>query len=251
MADTLPLMYSDLADWFHLLSAPEDYAEEAAFYFRIMAEALGEMPRSVLELGSGGGNNASHYKEWVDRVVLTDLSDGMLALSRTIHPELEHVQGNMCTVRVDGQFDAVFVHDAVSYLTSLDDLKQAVITAFVHCRPGGVTLFAPDHVRENFADGTDHGGEDGADGRAMRFLEWTYDPDPNDQTYATDYVFVLHVPGQEVRAIQETHTCGLFSRADWMRLLAEVGFEAIRSLPLEHSEVPEGTAEVFVARRPA
>ena len=27
----LPRLYGDLADWFHLLTAPEDYAAEAAF----------------------------------------------------------------------------------------------------------------------------------------------------------------------------------------------------------------------------
>jgi SAM-dependent methyltransferase len=251
MPEALPRMYSDLAEWFHLLSAPEEYAEEAAFYFRVMHDALGDMPSSVLELGSGGGNNAVHYKDWVERAVLSDLSADMLALSRQINPELAHVHGDMRTVRVDGQFDAVFVHDAVSYLTSLDDVRAAMITAFVHCRPGGVILFAPDHVRENFADSTDHGGHDGADGRAMRFLEWTYDPDPSDQTYAADYAFVLHQPGQPPRAIQETHICGLFERSDWVRLLGEVGFEAVHVVPLEHSEVPEGSAEIFVARRPA
>ena len=36
-----------------------------------------------------------------------------------------------------------------------------------------------------------------------------------------------------------------------MRLLGDVGFEAIQMVPLEHSEVPEGSVEVFVARRPA
>ena len=34
MSEALPLMYSDLADWFHLLSAPDEYSEEAAFISR-------------------------------------------------------------------------------------------------------------------------------------------------------------------------------------------------------------------------
>jgi hypothetical protein len=42
---------------------------------------------------------------------------------------------------------------------------------------------------------------------------------------------------------------GLFPRALWLRLLAEVGFEA-RSVPFEHSQLPPGEYEVFVARRP-
>ena len=60
MAEQLPRMYTDLADWFHLVTAPEEYAEEADFYFRTMAQASDRPLRSILELGAGAGNNASH-----------------------------------------------------------------------------------------------------------------------------------------------------------------------------------------------
>ena len=32
---------------------------------------------------------------------------------------------------------------AIDYMTTAEDLARAVTTAFVHCRPGGVALFAP------------------------------------------------------------------------------------------------------------
>ena len=101
------------------------------------------MPGSVLELGSGGGNNAVHYKEWVDRVVLSDLSAAMLALSRQINPELEHVQGDMRTVRLGRTFDAVFVHDAVDYMVTAHDLRQAIETAFVGLKSPAAALKRP------------------------------------------------------------------------------------------------------------
>ncbi len=142
---------------------------------------------TMLELGSGGGNNASHLKARF-KMTLVDLSPGMLEVSRALNPECEHVQGDMRTVRLGREFDAVFVHDAVTYMTSEADVRQAIATAFVHCRPDGVVLFAPDHVRENFRPGTDHGGHDGAD-RAMRYLEWTWDPDPADTTCIVDYTY--------------------------------------------------------------
>lgn len=250
MSDQIPRMYGDLADWFHLLTAPQDYAEEATFYLEAARAALGAMPRTVLELGAGGGNNAWHYKHAVEHVTLTDLAPRMLALSATINPECAHVHGDMRSLRLGRTFDFVFVHDAVSYLTSQADLRACLVTAFAHTRAGGVALFAPDHVRENFYFGADSGGHDGDDGRAMRFLEWTYDPDPDDEVYSVDYSFVLHEPRQPPRAVLETHVCGLFARADWLRLLGEVGFEPT-VLPFEHSEVPSGSLEVFVARKPA
>jgi len=242
-------MYTEFAEWFHLLSAPEEYAEEAAFYLRTLIEAAGEVPKTLLELGAGGGNNAWHYKRHIASVTLTDLSAGMLALSQTRNPGCEHIQGDMRSLRLGRLFDAVFVHDAVSYLTTLDELQQAMATVFVHCRPGGVALFAPDHVRELFQAGTEHGGNDG-DGRALRFLEWTWDPDPTDSTYVADYAYLLREDGRPMRSAYDRHVCGLFARADWLRLLAAVGFVDARALPFEHSEVPSGTLEVFVAGKP-
>jgi SAM-dependent methyltransferase len=244
-----PRLYTDLADWFHLITAPEGYAEEADFYFRTIAGASSSPPQSLLELGSGGGNNAFHYKHRVPTVTLTDLSADMLRISKRINPECEHVQGDMRMLRLGRTFDAVFVHDAVCYLTTLDDLHQAMQTAFVHCRPGAVTLFAPDELRENFAAGTDHGGHDG-EGRAARYLEWTYDPDASDSTYLVDYAYLLHRDGEPTRTVYDQHVCGLFTRKDWLRLLGEVGFVEPQILPFEHSEVPPGSVEVFVARRP-
>ena len=243
----LPRRYTDLADWYYLLTAPEEYAEEADFYLRTIAAASDAAPQTVLELGAGGGANASHYKHHV-RVTLTDLSPAMLALSRTINPECEHVQGDMRTLRLDRVFDAVFVHDAVCYMTTEDDLRRAMQTAFVHCRPGGVALFAPDHTRENFTASTDHGGHDGQ-GRALRYLEWTTDPDPADSTHLYEFVYVLHEDGRPARTVYEAHECGLFSRADWLRLLEEAGFRA-SMLPFDHSEVPAGSLEVFLGVKP-
>ena len=51
--DPSPKLYGDLAGWFHLLTAPAEYAEEAAFYSGQLIEACDRPPRTVLELGSG------------------------------------------------------------------------------------------------------------------------------------------------------------------------------------------------------
>ena len=93
------------------------------------------------------------------RLVLTDVSEGMLAESRALNLECEHRLGDMRTLRPGRAFDAVFVHDAVCYMTTEADLRRAMETAWVHCRPGGAALFAPDYVREHFPEeSTDDGG---------------------------------------------------------------------------------------------
>lgn len=243
----LPKMYTELASWWPLLSSPEDYAEEAAFYQERLVEACEQPPHTLLEIGSGGGNNALHLKARF-QMVLVDLSPGMLAVSQQLNPECEHVEGDMRTVRLGRQFDCVFIHDAICYMTTESDLQKAIETAFVHCKPGGAALFAPDHVKENFRSSTDSGGHDG-ERESMRYLEWSWDPDPMDTTYVVEYAYLLRDGDGSVRVVHDRHTEGLFSRADWLRLLSEAGFEP-SVVPFDHSELEPGTYEVFVARKP-
>ena len=188
--------YGELAEWWPLISPPEDYAEEAAFAATVLASVPGV--REVLELGSGGGHNAVHLKAQFE-MTLVDLSDEMLAVSRRLNPECEHHQGDMRTVRLGRRFDAVFVHDAVDYMTSEADLRAAIETAHAHCRPGGIAVFVPDHTAETYEAASDHGGSDGADGRAVRFLDWTWDPDPDDTWIVTEYAFMLREADGSIR----------------------------------------------------
>ena len=238
-----PRLYTELADWFHLLTAPEDYAEEAELYRRVLLGACDEPPRTVLELGSGGGNNASHLKAHFE-LTLVDRSPQMLELSRSLNPECRHLVGDMRDVRLGEAFDAVFVHDAVAYITTEDDLAATIRTAAAHLRPGGAALFAPDFVRERFEPHTGHGGHDGPD-RALRYLEWFWDPDPADTTYVCDFAYLLR-EGGEVRCVQDRHVCGLFSRTTWLALIERAGLTASRAAgpPDEESA---GT-ELFVGR---
>jgi SAM-dependent methyltransferase len=235
--------YGELAEWWPLLSPAEEYAEEAGYATSLLSPA-----REVLELGSGGGHNAAHLKAHFD-LTLVDLSEGMLAVSRTLNPECVHVQGDMRTVRLGRTFDAIFVHDAVMYMTAEDDLRRAMETAFVHCRPGGLAVFIPDEVTETFAPSTDHGGGDGADGRGARYLSWSWDPDPADTWTLTEYAFLLRDASGVVRSAHETHRTGLFGRDVWLRLLAEVGFKP--ELVTEETEEDRTPRDVFLAHRPA
>jgi SAM-dependent methyltransferase len=201
----------------------------------------------VLDLGSGGGSNASHLK---DRFALTlvDLSEAMLAVSAALNPDCRHVRGDMRTIRLGRTFDAVLVHDAVDYMTTSAELKQVMVTAFEHCRPGGVAVFIPDNITETFEPGTGCGGGDGDDGRSARFLEWSWDPDPADTWTLTDYVYMLRSPGAPVQVVHETHRLGLFSRGTWLGLLAGAGFEA--GAMTEETAEDRDPRELFIGRRP-
>jgi SAM-dependent methyltransferase len=243
----LPRLYRDLATWYRLLTPREEYAGEAAA-FHVLFEQSAQRPlRSLLELGCGAGHNAWYLKSSYT-ATLSDLSPEMLALSREINPECEHVLGDMRTLRLGRQFDVVFVHDAVSYLTTEADLHAAIETAFLHCAPGGVALFMPDCTRETFEPGTDTGGVD-RDGRGLRYLEWSWDPDPTDTSYITDMAIMTRERDGSAEVTHDRHHLGLFSRERWLRLLSGAGFTPRAATPPDGS--PDfGEAEIFIAVRP-
>jgi SAM-dependent methyltransferase len=242
--ESAPKLYGELADWFHLLTAPEDYAEEAELYRRLLVERADGPVKAVLELGSGGGNNASHLKRRFT-LMLVDRSPEMLALSRRLNPECEHLQGDMRDLRLGRTFDAVFVHDALAYITEEADLNAVVATAFAHCRPGGSAVFVPDYLTETFEPRTGHGGHDSPDdGRGLRYVEWVRG-EPGATAYVVDFAYLLR-EGERVRIEHDRHFCAAFSRKTWLNALEGAGFEVEEVTP--DYDDPSGQA-IFACRR--
>jgi SAM-dependent methyltransferase len=240
-----PLLYSDLTPWYRLVDPPEDHAEEAAAFEAALTGAADGFATTLLELGSGAGHNALHLKRRF-RCTLTDLSEEMLALSRELNPECEHHLGDMRSLRLHRTFDAVLVHDAVVYMASVEDLHAALTTAFVHTRPGGAAIVAPDHLLETFGESTTLIEGDDAT-RSLRCLEWTWDPDPADSSCTVDYAFLLR-DGVRVEVVHDSHVEGLFSGDTWRRVLQASGFE----VGTMARPIGDGAEDrVFLCRRPA
>lgn len=240
-------LYRELAEWYPLLTPVGDYAEEAAFYRRLFETHCHMRPRSLLDLGSGGGHNVAHLKATL-MCTLVDLEPAMLAISRRINPECEHVQGDMRSVRLGRVFDCVLLHDAVSYMTSRADLASAIATAFEHTAAGGVAMFQPDFVSETFEQGTETGGTD-AGGRGLRYLEWRWSPDATSETYVTDMAYLMREESGIVEVLHDRHVMGLFPRDTWLELIAAAGFEPL-AVPFEHRSSCDAGHEVFLGLRP-
>ena len=245
-------LYEELADWWPLVSSPAGYDEEAAEYFRLFRAVASGPLKEVLELGSGGGNNASHLKREFT-LTLVDPSERMLEVSRALNPECTHLRGDMRTVRTGRVFDAVFVHDAVEYMTTEAELRAALETASLHVRPGGVVLVAPDATVETFAPGENlEGGDEppGPDGRSrsVRYLEWTLPLEPGATQSEVHYALLLRERDGSVRSVHDVHHFGVFPRATWLRLFDEVGLDA----RLEPRNIEGTPYDTFVAtKRPS
>jgi SAM-dependent methyltransferase len=244
-------LYADLAEWWPLISPPEEYAAEAAYLAAVLqSAAAGPGPARVLDLGSGGGHNAVHLAAAGLQLTMVDLSAHMLEVSRQLNPGSPHHQGDMRTIRLGTEFDAVLVHDAVDYMTSQDDLRQVIGTAFAHCRPGGLAVFVPDYTADSFQPATGHGGGSrDPSGRQASFREQTSDPDASDDWIQVDYEFLLRGADGAEQVVRETHRLGAFRHATWLALLGDAGFGGP---PDPGARPPAGQrpGNLFVARRP-
>ena len=225
-------LYNDLAYLWRSISPPEDYAAEAEHWRRAVWDRLGPDRHRILELGVGGGHLLSHLTRDFQAEAV-DLSSRMLELSRHLNPGVEHHLGDMRTVRLGRRFDAVLVHDAISYMLTEDDLRAALATAVEHLRPGGVLLAAPDLVRDNFRPKVlrwpARSPED-TEGPVVSVEEELRDPDPSDTVIESLFTYSIVENGQR-RVEQDLHLTGLFLIATWQTLMEEAGFE-VEVVPL-------------------
>ena len=154
--------------------------------------------RRILDLGTGGGHHLHQLTAEFDATAV-DLPEAMLSHSRRLNPGVVHHIGDMRTVRLGDTFDAVLVHDAISYMTTEADLLAVFATARAHLRPGGVLIVAPDDYTETFnPPRVEYQTNRNAD-TGLTYVEYSTNLDPNDTT-------------------------GLFPIAAWQRLLEEADF---------------------------
>ncbi len=241
-------LYAELADWWPLFTTPEDYTYETEFHTKVIKENLGDKAKTVLELGSGGGNSAFHLKKHF-KMTLVDLSENMLNVSRKLNPECEHHLGNMTDFRINREFDVVYVQDAIAYMHTEEDLRKTIETAYAHCRPGGIALLIPDFIRENFKSTIVTGGHD-RDKRGLRYMEWIWDPDPADTSYLSDMVYMVKDQSGQMSCVYDRHILGLFSRDKWIELIKGVGFE-VKEKSFDSKQDASGSTFIFVCRKPS
>jgi SAM-dependent methyltransferase len=240
-------LYTELAGWWPVISPPVEYADDAAVLGAVFASA-GQPVRSVLDLGCGGGHVALHLKAGRS-MTLVDLSAEMLEVSRQLNPDCEHIEGDMRSIRLNRGYDAVLVHDAVDYVTTQEDLRKVIETAFAHCRPGGLAVFAPDHTAETFRPGTGGGGGNDGAGRQASFREKTSDPDPGDDWILAEYEFTLRADDGTVQIVPEAHRLGSFRRDTWLRLLRTAGFAAEAHAGTQAGNGAAPPKVMFIGRR--
>lgn len=211
--------YNELAwteDW---LADPAGCEDEAGKYVALLRGHSARSPGTMLHLGSGAGGMDRIFKRHFT-VTGVDLSAGMIARARTANPEIEYLEGDMRSIRLERQFDVVIIPDAIDYMTSLDDLDRAIGTAARHLKPGGVLLVVG-KTTETFRDNNfAYTGE--RDGVHVTLLENNHVDQRRPNAYEATLVYLVRRSG-ELEIHVDRHTLGLFCQADWEQVFSDHG----------------------------
>ncbi len=213
------IAYNELAwteDW---LADPAEYEQEVMAYVNLIKRSAVKPLRTLLHLGSGAGGHDTIFKRHFT-VTGVDLSLGMLNKARKTHPDIEYIEGDMRTLRLNRKFDAVAIPDSIDYMVSQEDLQKAIQTAVMHLKTGGVLLVVAKteeiFQNNNFA----YTGEKG--GIHMTLLENNYINPFRPNTYEASFVYLIRQKG-ELTIHTDHHVLGLFSQATWDEVFKNAG----------------------------
>ncbi|HNR13675.1 MAG TPA: class I SAM-dependent methyltransferase [Thermodesulfobacteriota bacterium] len=229
------IAYNELAWTEDLLADPEDYEDEVAGYVDLIKRNSLHAPHTLLHLGCGAGGHDTIFKQHF-AVTGVDISRGMLDKARLRHPDVEYIEGDMRTVRLGREFDAVVIPDSIDYMSSLPELRMAIETAVAHLKSGGIVLVVG-KTREIFRDNNfAYTGEQ--EDLHVTLLENNYINRYRPNTYEAMLVYLIRRRG-ELTIHTECHVLGLFSQEVWEKVFAEAG------LFLQQTEL-DGTYDKFL-----
>lgn len=233
------LSYSDLAWTEAILAPPVDFEKETELFCQAVKDKSSFPVKSLLHLACGAGCNDYTFKKHF-AVTGIDISPQMLAMARKQNPEVEYIEGDMRTVRLNREFDAVTIPDSIDYMQTENDLQLALMTACSHLKPGGVLHIVANTKEELRENNFVYSAE--KDKIKITVFENNAIPDPRQDRYEAAIIYLIR-EGEKLTIRSEVHKLGLFSLVLWRRLLSTAGFSNIEESKIEQlydRYMPEG-----------
>jgi cyclopropane fatty-acyl-phospholipid synthase-like methyltransferase len=215
-------LYKDLAWLWPLWEDLDIYKKESDQIARLIKKHAKIKVRTLLDMGCGGGKNASFLKKHF-KLTGIDISRQMLKNARKLNPECKFHIADMRNFDLKQEFDSVFINDAHNYMTTKRDLLKCFKMAYRHLRPGGVMIVHPDQTKSTFKQNSTHVWRSKPGDMDITFIENNYDPNPRDNTFESTFVFLIRKKGK-LRIEHDFHLGGLFTLNTWRKLLKQAGF---------------------------
>ena len=213
------ISYNQLAWTEDFLADPEDYEQEVAHFADLLRQHADPPVNTLLHLGCGAGGQDYFFKRYF-AITGVDLSVGMLDKARAKNPEIEYIEGDMRTIRLDRQFDAVIIPDSIDYIATMGGLQQVIHTAALHLRRGGVLLVVCSTAEQFRNNNFVYTGEKGD--VHVTLFENNYTSPYAPQTHEITLFYLIRQRGQ-LKTYSEHIVAGLFPQASWEAVFTEAG----------------------------
>jgi hypothetical protein len=244
------LVYNELAWVDSVLSPPQNVAQECIHLGRMLKAHAHSECQTLLHLGCGAGVYDFTFKKHIE-VTGIDVSIGMLAEAQRRNPEINYICADMRSVRLRKSYDAVIIPDAIDYMITADDLRRAMLTAWIHLKMDGIVLVKANMAEEFQNNNFVYSGE--SQGITVTLFENNHISASRPDTYEATFCYLIRRQGElEIR--HELHTLGLFKRSVWCSVFKEIGFERlaeVSELAYQENIQSKGTypVKVFIAAK--
>jgi ubiquinone/menaquinone biosynthesis C-methylase UbiE len=223
--------YSDLAWTEPIVAPPEEYVKETELFIKEIKGRSKTEVRTLLHLGCGAGGNDYTFKK-AFKVTGVDISEHMLSIAKQLNPDVVYHHGDMRAIELKAHFDAVAIPDSIGYMTTIGDLRSALVTSYRHLKPNGTLLivaYIAEHFRENNFIYTGSG-----ENVEITVFENNHIPDPTQSIYEATIIYLIRKYGK-LEIYTDLHQLGIFSLGTWLNLLKKVGFVNIKQVNLDHA----------------
>ena len=142
-------VFKEYAKYYDLIYEEKDYKEEANYVDRLIKYYKPDA-KSLLDLGCGSGGHAFEFAQLGYDITGIDNSERMIELAKKRRSEFsinnvqetEFLIENICSYHLNKKFDVVTsLFHVMSYLTSDDELKNAISTVKLHLKQKGLFIF--------------------------------------------------------------------------------------------------------------
>lgn len=134
--------FAAYSQYYDLLNKDKDYQTEADYIHRLI-QRYNSNASSILELGCGSGNHATHLTNKGYSITGIEQSQTMLEQAVAKHiPGFHPLLGDITNFRIDRQFDcAISLFHVISYLTNTTALVNCFINVEKHLKSKGIFIF--------------------------------------------------------------------------------------------------------------
>ena len=149
-------MFAETARYYDRIYAFKDYAGETSKLLAIVAGELHTGGSRLLDVACGTGLHLERLKAHFEAEGL-DLSPELLEIARERNPGLRFHEADMRTFALNARYDVVTcLFSSIGYMTTPDDLHQAIARMADHLVPGGLLIVEPWLTPEMWEPNTVH-----------------------------------------------------------------------------------------------